>query len=324
MKSYLKATKFHRFKLFLKSTVHVQEVEFQKESQFTKLSSFVGEITEKTMEDSKESTVNKEDQAAAFSWWWDSHNRPHHSQWLEATLSDLDEKTKLMLNIIEEDGDSFARRAEMFFKRKPELITRLEDFYKSYRSLAENYDQLRSELIQAAQLRSFSSLDSIKVQTIQKCEKEISGYLKLKALPSPIKTETTSSSDDANFYEYLHKRLDNKLVLDHQDSSAGNDRALNAGLDGNMDEKLTVRSLEKAKIWEEKVSELIDENTHQQEKLISTIKHKSETIQKLKEENRVLRAQLARAHDTKKNEYQRSKSKGPSFIGRLTGCTRSP
>lgn len=47
----------------------------------------VGEITEKTMEDSKESTVNKEDQAAAFSWWWDSHNRPHHSQWLEATLS---------------------------------------------------------------------------------------------------------------------------------------------------------------------------------------------------------------------------------------------
>lgn len=40
------------------------------------------------MEDSKEtSMVNKEDQAAAFSWWWDSHNRPHHSQWLEATLS---------------------------------------------------------------------------------------------------------------------------------------------------------------------------------------------------------------------------------------------
>lgn len=226
-----------------------------------------------------------------------------------------------MLNIIEEDGDSFARRAEMFFKRKPELITRLEDFYKSYRSLAENYDQLRSELIQAAQLRSFSSLDSIKVQTIQKCEKEISGYLKLKALLSPIETETTSSSDDA--YEYLHKRLDDKLVLDHQNSSAGNDKALK-GLDGNMDEKLTVRSLEKAKIWEEKVSELIDENTHQQEKLISTIKDKSETIQKLKEENRILRAQLARAHDTKKNEYQRSKSKGPSFIGRLTGCTRSP
>lgn len=40
------------------------------------------------MEDSKEtSMVNKKDQAAAFSWWWDSHNRPHHSQWLEATLS---------------------------------------------------------------------------------------------------------------------------------------------------------------------------------------------------------------------------------------------
>ncbi|XP_024196330.2 protein NETWORKED 3A [Rosa chinensis] len=280
------------------------------------------------MVDSKvTSTMNKEDQAAAFSWWWDSHNRPHHSQWLQATLSDLDEKTKLMLNIIEEDGDSFAKRAEMFFKRKPELITRLEDFYKSYRSLAENYDQLRSELIQAAQLRSFSSLDSIKAQTIQKCEKEISGYLKLKALPnSTIETETTCSSDDANFYEYLHKKLDDRLVLmssDHKDSSAGSDKAMKAGgLDGNMDEKL--RSIEKAKIWEEKVSELIDENTHQQEKLISSSKDKSETIQKLKEENRILRAQLARPTDTKKNEIPRSKFKGPSFIGRLTGCTRSP
>ncbi|KAL6186263.1 hypothetical protein ACLB2K_042384 [Fragaria x ananassa] len=279
------------------------------------------------MANSKErSTMDKEDHAASFTWWRDSHNRPHHSQWLQATLSDLDEKTQLMLDIIQEDGDSFARRAEMFFKKKPELITRLEDLYKSYRSLAENYDQLRSELIQAAQLRSLSTLDSIKVQTIQKCEKEISGYFK--AIPnSTIETETTCSSDDANFHEYLPRRLDDRLVLmssERKDSSASSDKAMEAGgLNGNMDE--TLRSLEKAKILEERVSELIDENTHQQEKLISNIKDKSETIKKLKEENRILRAQMARAIDTKKNELPRSKSKlGPSFIGRLTGCTRSP
>ncbi|XP_050374748.1 protein NETWORKED 3A-like [Argentina anserina] len=281
------------------------------------------------MVDSKEtSVVNKEDNAAAFSWWWDSHNRPHHSQWLQATLSDVDEKTKLMLNIIEEDGDTFAKRADMFFKRKPELITRLEDFYKSYRSLAENYDQLRSEVIQAAHLRSFSTLDSIKAQTIQKCEKEISGYMKVKALPnSTIEKETTSSSDDA--IEYLHKRVDNRLVLvssDQQDSSAGSDKDMKAEeLDGSMDEKIC--SIEKAKIWEEKVSELIDANRHQQEKLISNIKDKSETIKKLNEENRILRAQLlARTTHTKNNELpkSKSKSKGPSFIGRLTGCTKSP
>ncbi|TQD72422.1 hypothetical protein C1H46_042041 [Malus baccata] len=68
---------------------------------------------------SEEMVKKQEDQAASFSWWWDSHNRPNQSQWLEATLSELNQKTKLMLNIIEEDGDSFAKRAEMLFKRKP-------------------------------------------------------------------------------------------------------------------------------------------------------------------------------------------------------------
>ncbi|XP_009378820.1 protein NETWORKED 4B-like [Pyrus x bretschneideri] len=141
---------------------------------------------------SEEMVKKLEDQAASFSWWWDSHNRPNQSQWLEATLSELNQKTNLMLNIIEEDGDSFAKRSEMLFKRKPKLINMLEDFYKSYRSLAEKYDQLRSELIQASHLRSFSSLNSLKVQTIQKCEKEISTYLKAKSLKAQVETDQES------------------------------------------------------------------------------------------------------------------------------------
>nr|XP_008390186.2 LOW QUALITY PROTEIN: protein NETWORKED 4B [Malus domestica] len=149
---------------------------------------------------SEEMVKKQEDQAASFSWWWDSHNRPNQSQWLEATLSELNQKTKLMLNIIEEDGDSFAKRAEMLFKRKPKLIKMLEDFYKSYRSLAEKYDQLRSELIQVSHLRSFSSLNSLKVQTIQKCEEEISTYLKAKSLKAQVETDRES------FEEHIWKR----------------------------------------------------------------------------------------------------------------------
>ncbi|KAK1316333.1 hypothetical protein QJS10_CPA05g00537 [Acorus calamus] len=62
-----------------------------------------------------------------------------------STLSDLDEKTKAMLKLIEEDADSFAQRAEMYYKKRPELVTMVEDFYRAHRSLAEQYDQLKLE-----------------------------------------------------------------------------------------------------------------------------------------------------------------------------------
>ena len=59
--------------------------------------------------------------------------------------ADLDKKVKMMLNLVEEDGDSFTKRAEMYYKKRPELIEMVEDLHRSYRSLAERYDQLRSE-----------------------------------------------------------------------------------------------------------------------------------------------------------------------------------
>ncbi|URE28536.1 KIP1-like protein [Musa troglodytarum] len=49
-----------------------------------------------------------------------------------------------MLNLIEEDADSFAKRAEMYYKRRPQLVDMIEDFYRAHRSLAEQYDQLKS------------------------------------------------------------------------------------------------------------------------------------------------------------------------------------
>lgn len=60
-------------------------------------------------------------------------------------MAELDEKTKAMLKLIEEDADSFAQRAEMYYKKRPELISMVEDFYREYRSLAERYDQLKSD-----------------------------------------------------------------------------------------------------------------------------------------------------------------------------------
>ncbi|XVE73249.1 hypothetical protein DITRI_Ditri11bG0101900 [Diplodiscus trichospermus] len=79
-------------------------------------------------------------------WWFDSHdNGSKRSPWLQSTLSELDNKTKAMLKLIEEDADSFAQRAEMYYKKRPELISLVEDFYRAHRSLAERYDQVKSD-----------------------------------------------------------------------------------------------------------------------------------------------------------------------------------
>ncbi|KAI4343442.1 hypothetical protein L6164_010790 [Bauhinia variegata] len=81
--------------------------------------------------------------AASFTWWQDSHNRLPQSPWLQATLSDLDEKTKLMLSVIDQDdGDSFAKRAEMYYSRRSELLETIQDLHKSYCSLSLRYHHL--------------------------------------------------------------------------------------------------------------------------------------------------------------------------------------
>lgn len=79
-------------------------------------------------------------------WWWlDSHTTTKRSPWLQSTLSELNEKTTAVLKLIEEDADSFAKRAEMYYKKRPELVRMVEDFYRSHRSLAERYDQVKPD-----------------------------------------------------------------------------------------------------------------------------------------------------------------------------------
>ncbi|CAN6475551.1 unnamed protein product [Victoria cruziana] len=82
----------------------------------------------------------------AYSWWWASHIRTKQSNWLEQNLQDMEVKVQSVLKLIEEDGDSFAKRAEMYYKKRPELIHFVEEFYRNYRSLAERYDHISGEL----------------------------------------------------------------------------------------------------------------------------------------------------------------------------------
>nr|Q94CG5.1 RecName: Full=Kinase-interacting protein 1 [Petunia integrifolia]AAK40247.1 kinase interacting protein 1 [Petunia integrifolia] len=82
----------------------------------------------------------------AYSWWAASHIRTKQSKWLEQSLHDMQGRVESVIKLIEEDGDSFAKRAEMYYKKRPELINFVEESYRAYRALAERYDHLSKEL----------------------------------------------------------------------------------------------------------------------------------------------------------------------------------
>jgi hypothetical protein len=58
----------------------------------------------------------------------------------------MDKQVKEMVQLIEEDGDSFAKKAQMYYQRRPMLVTHVENFYRMYRALAERYDNVTGEL----------------------------------------------------------------------------------------------------------------------------------------------------------------------------------
>ncbi|KAF8662989.1 hypothetical protein HU200_055575 [Digitaria exilis] len=64
----------------------------------------------------------------------------------ELKHAEMDKQVKEMLQLIEEDGDSFAKKAQMYYQRRPMLITHVENFYRMYRALAERYDNVTGEL----------------------------------------------------------------------------------------------------------------------------------------------------------------------------------
>lgn len=58
----------------------------------------------------------------------------------------MEEKVHSTLQIIDNDGDSFAQRAEMYYRKRPELVAFVEESFRAYRALAERYDHLSRDL----------------------------------------------------------------------------------------------------------------------------------------------------------------------------------
>ncbi|KAM7257950.1 hypothetical protein ACFE04_013691 [Oxalis oulophora] len=58
----------------------------------------------------------------------------------------MEDRVHNTVHIIDDDGDTFAKRAEMYYKKRPELLNLVEESYRSYRALAERYDHLSRDL----------------------------------------------------------------------------------------------------------------------------------------------------------------------------------
>ncbi|RZC55979.1 hypothetical protein C5167_014830 [Papaver somniferum] len=76
---------------------------------------------------------------------------------IKSLTTEMDRSVNRMLKLIEEEGDSFAKKAEMYYQKRPELIAQVEEFYRMYRSLAERYDNLSKSIPADHQLQTQSS-----------------------------------------------------------------------------------------------------------------------------------------------------------------------
>lgn len=201
--------------------------------------------------------------------------------------ADLDRKIRMMLNLIEEDGDSFAKRAEMFYEKRPELIKMVEDLHKSYRSLAEKYDQLRSDSME-------------------------------------LSTDHSSIPFSSSFKQHPHSPRSFKITkvaptnsLEPEQNKIGVD-GIECDRDGR---RIDLGIWEREKTWDElrlSVSELIEDVSRQQAELVRRSDEKRKKITSLQihvgvlmEENKALKGRVARYTDAmKQNQSPMSKIKG--------------
>lgn len=64
-------------------------------------------------------------------------------------FAEMEEKVRAMIDILEADADSFAKKAEMYYQRRPELIKLVDETYKIYKALSDRCDRISGELHKA-------------------------------------------------------------------------------------------------------------------------------------------------------------------------------
>ncbi|XVE77686.1 hypothetical protein DITRI_Ditri13aG0082200 [Diplodiscus trichospermus] len=213
-------------------------------------------------------------------WWFDSyHNGSKRSPWLQSTLSELDKKTKAMLKLIEEDADSFAQRAEMYYKKRPELVSSVEDFYRAHRSLAERYDQVKSDpgtRLVTTLASPFSSMKD-RLEKTNVTDKTYDSY-----------SETFDSED------YAESEIDDPENEDETEEEVE---------DPELEDKYKTNIVMKGVIAEKKDGTLLDQQVTEEDSVKACddeVVKLREEVERLKEENKIQMAQLMQKDEEKR------------------------
>ncbi|KAL5860774.1 hypothetical protein ACOSQ3_002089 [Xanthoceras sorbifolium] len=157
--------------------------------------------------------------SSSCSWSPNKRDSLHQSLWLQTTLSELDKKMKAMMTLLGEDDNSSVQGIEIYDNRKPQLVQMLEDINKSYRSLAEQHDQLRSKSHHVLHSGSWSSSSSSnsrkKIQQSSGNQRMVTGSFNVPKLEA-FDSHSDSVAEDPNVecdtahidFEHLNKLAD--------------------------------------------------------------------------------------------------------------------
>ncbi|KAM3280911.1 hypothetical protein P3S67_027931 [Capsicum chacoense] len=195
----------------------------------------------------------------------------------------MDSKVKGMIKLIEEDADSFARRAEMYYNKRPELMKLVEEFYRAYRALAERYDHVSGGLKQAQKTMSEAFPDQIPflledsaVKSVQRLEVELH---EVRESNVHLKLELSNGKELIDKQEAGLLEAKQKLIASEN---------LNSELCRMLDVLKTDRqeSMQTNEILEKKISEVTSTNTAQ-----------NQEIEVLREVNMNLVTELGKLHE---------------------------
>ncbi|KAJ3703263.1 hypothetical protein LUZ61_006968 [Rhynchospora tenuis] len=210
----------------------------------------------------------------AYSWWWASHVRTKQSRWLDNDLQEMEDRVKSMLKVIEEDGDTFAKKAELYFQKRPELLNYVEETYRSYRGLADRYDHVSRELHKANHTISQAFPDQVQLAMQDDEENDRGGYPKAiminpntKPTNPPIEIPQPAGPVNQTHKKPRHRRIASHLNKDKAQKEI--DR-LQKEILGLQTEKEFVKSTYEsgvAKYWdiESQINDLQEEVTSLQE-----------------------------------------------------------
>ncbi|KAG5233581.1 protein NETWORKED 4B [Salix suchowensis] len=207
------------------------------------------------------------------SWWWDSHISLKNSKWLNENLEEMDQNVKRMLKLIEDDGDSFVKKAEMYYQKRPELISHVEEFYRMYRSLAERYDH--GSGISDIVSESPSPVREQKLSRRKSGPRAAGDHHQKEGDESSTLTDSESESDDSSRDQALSRRIidleielreaKEKLRVQQDESVDGSFRGVrNGGFDDILAriagyERDLMNANERIQVSEEEVARLNNE-----------------------------------------------------------------